>query len=58
MKYFNDCKTIEEVKSLYENWLWKIIRTGGGDIATMQAINGEYAFARAFMIKRGGRCTD
>ena len=54
MKYFKDCKTIAEVKGLYKKLALENHPDRGGDTATMQAINGEYALACAYMIKRGG----
>ena len=39
MKYFKDCKTIEEVKSLYKKLAMENHPDKGGDTATMQAIN-------------------
>jgi len=47
MRYFNDCKTIEEVKAQYKKLAKEHHPDCGGDTATMQAINMEYAFACA-----------
>lgn len=54
MKYFKDCKTLEEVKSLYKKLAMENHPDRGGDTATMQSINQEYAFACAFVLKSGG----
>lgn len=52
MNYFKDCQTIDQVKSLYRS-LAKEHHPDkeGGDTATMQAINTEYAFACAKILK-------
>ncbi|TXJ24918.1 MAG: J domain-containing protein [Chitinophagaceae bacterium] len=54
MKYFNNCQTIEEVKSLYKQLAKDNHPDRGGDTATMQAINSEYAFACAKIAKGAG----
>lgn len=54
MKYFKKCKTIEEVKGLYKKLALENHPDRGGDTATMQAINAEYAFACAFVLKSRG----
>jgi hypothetical protein len=54
MKYFKDCKTLEEVKSLYKKLAMENHPDRGGDTATMQLINQEYAFACAYVLKSGG----
>lgn len=51
MKWFNDCKTIEEVKAAYKKLAKENHPDLGGDTATMQDINKEYAFASAKAIK-------
>ena len=54
MKFFKDCKTIDEVKSLYKKLAMENHPDKGGDTATMQAINTEYAYACAHVLKDGG----
>jgi len=51
MKYFNDCNTIEEVKVQYKKLAKANHPDLGGDTAIMQAINKEYAFACAYILK-------
>lgn len=51
MRYFNECKTIEEVKARYKGLAKQHHPDCGGDTATMQSINTEYAFACAKILK-------
>ena len=51
MKWFNDCTTLDEVKSAYKKLAKQYHPDLGGDTATMQEINKEYAFASARAIK-------
>jgi curved DNA-binding protein CbpA len=51
MKWFNDCKTLEDVKSLYKKLAKQYHPDLGGDTATMQQINLEFSFASAKVIK-------
>ena len=51
MKYFQDCKTIEEVKATYKKLAKEHHPDCGGDTETMQAINNEYVFACAKILK-------
>lgn len=51
MQYFNNCTTLEEVKHLYKQLAKQFHPDKGGDTATMQAINTEYAFASAKILK-------
>jgi hypothetical protein len=51
MRYFNHCSTIEEVKATYKQLAKQHHPDCGGDTATMQAINTEYAFACAKILK-------
>ena len=52
MIYFKECKTIEEVKTRYKT-LAKVFHPdiAGGDTKLMQALNSEYAFACAKILK-------
>ena len=52
MIYFKECQTIEEVKARYKT-LAKIFHpdVAGGDTKLMQALNAEYAFACANILK-------
>lgn len=54
MKYFIECNTVEEVKALYKKLAKENHPDAGGDTATMQAINTEYAFACARIAKGAG----
>lgn len=54
MKFFNDCKTLDEVKALYKKLALEHHPDRGGDTATMQAINAEYAFVSARIAKGAG----
>ncbi|PWG80790.1 molecular chaperone DnaJ [Pararcticibacter amylolyticus] len=51
MKWFNECKTLDEVKSAYKKLAKQHHPDLGGDTLTMQEINKEYAFASAKVIK-------
>jgi len=51
MKWFNECGTLGEVKALYKKLAKQYHPDLGGDTATMQEINKEYAFASAKAIK-------
>src|SRR6202012_68346 len=51
MKWFNECRTLEEVKATYKKLAKQYHPDLGGDTATMQEINKEYAFASAKAIK-------
>ncbi len=54
MKFFKECQTIDEVKSLYKKLAKENHPDMGGNTATMQAINTEYAFACAKLVKGAG----
>ncbi len=51
MRFFNNCSTIEEVKATYKKLAKQYHPDCGGDTATMQAINTEYSFACAKILK-------
>lgn len=51
MQYFFDCKTLDEVKARYKKLAKENHPDLGGDTATMQKINNEYAFACAQVLK-------
>lgn len=51
MKWFKECATLDEVKSLYKKLAKQYHPDLGGDTVTMQEINKEYAFATAKAIK-------
>ncbi len=51
MKYFNNCRTLDEVKAMYKILAKQYHPDLGGDTATMQAINVEYACACARILK-------
>jgi len=54
MKFFNHCTTLEEVKTTYKQLAMQHHPDRGGDKATMQAINAEYAYASACILKGAG----
>lgn len=54
MKYFNNCKTMDEVKATYKKLAKSNHPDLGGNTATMQAINTEYAYACARLAKGEG----
>lgn len=54
MKYFKECKSIDEVKALYKKLAKENHPDLGGDTVIMQAINTEYAFACARLAKGAG----
>ena len=47
MNYFKECKTIDEVKTLYRSLAKQHHPDRGGVTETMQAINSEYALVCA-----------
>ncbi len=47
MKYFNECKSLDEVKARYKQLAKQHHPDCGGDVIIMQEINTEYAFACA-----------
>jgi hypothetical protein len=51
MLYFKDCKTIDEIKALYRSLAKEHHPDRGGSTETMQAINSEYAFGCAEILK-------
>jgi len=51
MLYFKDCQTIDEVKAMYKQLAKKYHPDMGGDTQIMQAINSEYAYACAKILK-------
>ena len=51
MIYFKECRAIDEVKAMYKQLAKQYHPDCGGDTATMQAINVEYAFACAKVLK-------
>lgn len=53
MKYFNECKTLEEVKTTYRKLALKYHPDLGGDLAVMQEINREYKLAITKLAKGG-----
>ncbi|TDQ73833.1 J domain-containing protein [Sphingobacterium yanglingense] len=50
MKYFKDCNTLEEVRKLYRKLAFENHPDKGGNTATMQEINKEYAYISAKII--------
>ena len=51
MIYFKHCTTLDEVKATYRDLAMKNHPDRGGDTETMQAINREYAYACAYILK-------
>jgi len=57
MKYFHNCKSIDEIKVLYRSLAKEHHPDMGGSTETMQVLNSEYAFACAKILK-GENLTD
>ncbi|MDB5158715.1 MAG: hypothetical protein JWR50_3422 [Mucilaginibacter sp.] len=57
MRWFDDCRTLEEVKAKYKQLAKQYHPDLGGDTATMQQVNTEYAYATAKAVK-GANMTD
>jgi hypothetical protein len=53
MKYFQDCRTIDDLKSKFKELAKKHHPDLGGDVAVMQEINNEYSYAVAYFAKHG-----
>jgi len=51
MAYFDNCKTIEDVKKLYRKLALEFHPDRGGNTETMQSINNAYSFAVAKLAK-------
>lgn len=51
MQYFNNCRTIDEVKAIFKTLAKQYHPDCGGDTETMQRINAEYAYACARILK-------
>jgi hypothetical protein len=53
MQFFGHCKTLQEIKETYRNLAKQHHPDRGGSKEMMQAINVEYEFATASMLKKG-----
>ena len=51
MEYFDNCKTILDVKKLYKKLALEFHPARGGNTETMQSINTAYSFAVAKLAK-------
>lgn len=51
MQYFNNCKTIDEVKQLYRELAKQLHPDRGGNTEAMQVLNSEYSFIIAKLSK-------
>lgn len=51
MIYFQNCRTVDEIKAMYKQLAKENHPDCGGDTETMQAINAEYAYACANVLK-------
>lgn len=54
MKFFTGCTTLQDIKALYKKLAKENHPDLGGDTATMQVINTEYAFACAKIARGAG----
>lgn len=54
MKWFNTCKTVDEVKATFKKLAMLHHPDRGGNTETMQQINAEYSFAIAKLLSGGG----
>lgn len=53
MKFFNNCLTLQDVKTRYKELAKMHHPDRGGNVATMQDINAEYSFIIAKIVKEG-----
>ncbi|WP_113638525.1 J domain-containing protein [Nubsella zeaxanthinifaciens] len=51
MKWFGECATLDQVKTLYKQLAKQYHPDVGGDTATMQEVNREFAYISAHFIK-------
>jgi len=58
MKWFKDCTSLNEVKAMYKKLAKQYHPDLGGDTATMQEINKEFAFASAKAIKGDSKLSE
>lgn len=58
MKWFNECTSLKEVKTVYKKLAKQYHPDLGGDTATMQEINKEFAFASAKAIKGDSKLSE
>lgn len=53
MKYFNECKTLPEIKAEFKRLAFLVHPDKGGSNAEMQILNSEYTFVCAKCLKEG-----
>jgi curved DNA-binding protein CbpA len=51
MKYFENCKTVDEVKALYRNLAKELHPDCGGSTELMQELNNEYVFVCQLLLQ-------
>jgi hypothetical protein len=58
MRFFKDCQTKEDIKKLYRELAKQFHPDKGGDLETMQAINKEYSYAIAAILRGANLTTE